>query len=161
MQAQKPLCKDDLAEQSNVSEKTVDRHEEKLKALGLLLIEDNKYRLSLSFSTKAERRSAVLPDLVTASDVWTVTLDVVDELLVSSLPADRYADPADPVGGVLWQPQTPLDLLDHADFGPWIALVVLLSGGELPSKESASAASMGPGPATIQQTLPIRSQQLR
>jgi len=157
LEAERPLCKGELAERSDVSKKTVDRYKEKLEALGLLLTEDNEYRLALSFPEKSERRNSVLPELVTRSDAWGATLDVVDELLVSSLPADRYADPNDPVGGVLWYPQEPLALLDHSEFGPWIELGVLLLGEELPSRESDLIASMGPGPAMIQKSLPIKS----
>lgn len=157
LEAERPLCKGELAERSDVSEKTVNRHEEELKALGLLLIEDGEYRLALSFPETDERRNPVLPELVTDSDVWTAILDVVDKLLVTTLPAERYADPDDPVGGVLWYPQDPFSLLDHAGFGPWVELAILLLGEELPNQEPDSIASMGPGPATIQEPLPIAS----
>jgi len=148
LKAREPLSKAELSDRSDKSEKTIGRHEDKLEALGLLEITDG-YRVELSFPEQAERRAPVVPETVVTGSL----LDVVDALLESTLPPARYADPDDPLGGLLWDPPNPGGILEDDDLGQWGELAVRLLDIEL-SDQGPSTVSMGPGPAVIQEPLP-------
>ncbi|UTF52788.1 helix-turn-helix domain-containing protein [Natronosalvus rutilus] len=138
LEADEPLSKTELAERADVSPKTVYNYREDLESLGLLLVTGDGYRLALSFSTSEERADPVLPSFADGS-----FLDAVDALLLESLPPDRYGDPSDPIGGVLFWPQDPWALLNHDEYGPWVWLAAKLTG-ETPPDEDDSDLLMGP-----------------
>ncbi|WP_312908532.1 HTH domain-containing protein [Natronosalvus caseinilyticus] len=138
LEADESISKMELADRADVSPKTVYNYRDDLESLGLLLVTDDGYRLALSFSTSKERADPVLPSFADGS-----FLEAVDELLIESLPPDRYGDPSDPIGGVLFWPQDPWALLDHEEYGPWIRLAAKLTGESSPSAEDSDLL-MGP-----------------
>ncbi|MFC7216542.1 helix-turn-helix domain-containing protein [Saliphagus sp. GCM10025334] len=138
LETDEPLSKTALAERAGVSPKTVYNYRGDLESLGLLLVTDDGYRLALSFSTSEERADPVLPSFADGS-----FLEAVDALLIESLPPDRYGDPSDPIGGVLFWPQDPWALLDHDEYGPWVRLAAKLTG-ESPPDDEDSDLLMGP-----------------
>ena len=85
--------------------------------LGLVSIDGNGWRLQLAFRTTEERRAGIVPDAINSAFV-----DAVSELLETFLPPDRYGDPDDPLGSVLFWPPDPSRLLEHATVGPWMRL---------------------------------------
>lgn len=149
LEADAPLSKQALADAAGVDPKTVYNHRPLLEGLGLLKVEDVGYRLSLSFTTGAERASPVYPAPVESDSIEIVRL--ADAVLVELLPPGRYGDPEDPAGGVLFEPADPLDLYDHEEFGPWIRLAAALDGVEW--EPAPAVLTMGPR-RIAQQPLP-------
>jgi len=77
-------------------------------------------------------------------------LDAADSLLGSILPPDRYGDPDDLLGSVLFWPPNPSRLLEHPIVGPWMRLAAALTATE-PTKDNQAVQI---GPPLEQQSLP-------
>jgi len=137
LQAIEPVSQAELAERADVSTQSIRNNRDALEALGIVSTERGAWRLNLSFRTTEERRSPVTPALVDS----TFT-EAVDALLTAVLPPSRYGDPEDPVGGVLFWPPDPWELVDHPDLEPWVKLAAALSGTENPVNETSI--SVGP-----------------
>jgi len=140
--AEKRLTQTALSERAGVSTESIRRHRDRLASLGLLDHGERGYRLSLSFRTREERRSPVTPDVVGGRFIMAV-----DSLLVDALPPERYADPEDPVGQVLFAPQDPWGIPEESDLSPWVDLAGALTGTDPPDRDVS--VSFGP---SIQQT---------
>lgn len=119
LRADRPLSKSELAEDADISNSSVGTYDDYLIALGLMAETEAGYRFALSF--RDERGDRVLPDIVEEA---ATLADIAARLLETHLPADRYGDPTDDVGGLLFWPPNPRPLLDHEDFGPWMAVAV-------------------------------------
>lgn len=142
---ERPVSQTELADLADVSARAIRDNRAALEGLDLVRITDEGYRLSLSFNTREERRDEVVPEAVRDN---TLLLDVVDSLLVRELPPDRYGDPDDPVGGVLFWPPDPWALAEIDDFEPWLRVAACLTGAEAPDRSDRTV-SMGP---SIEQT---------
>lgn len=129
-----------------------------LEAVTLLDVDEDGYRLTLSFAD--ERQTGVLPGLVTSS--VTSVSDVAYELLCATVEdVDRLAGPDDPVGECFYWPPDMATLCDRAeDVAPWIRLAANLLGEELeepepviatlgPSIEQAALADIGAGSGEV------------
>jgi len=135
--ATEPLPQAILAERADVATESVRRHRDRLEALGLLDREGTTYRLALSFRTTEERRQPVTPD---APDRF---VDAVGALLEVALPAERYADPGDPVAGTLFHPPDPWGVVNaSASLEPWVRLAAALTATDPPDR--AASVSVGP-----------------
>ncbi|ELY58842.1 hypothetical protein C492_11530 [Natronococcus jeotgali DSM 18795] len=139
--ADEPLSKTELAARADVTEKTIYNYREKLEALGLLVTNEDGYRLALSFATSAGRQNEMWPS--TLGDTFS---GAIDSLLVKTLPPDRYGDPEDPVGGLLFwtdEPPNPWELLEHAEYAPWAELARRLANSER-ARPAEQTVLMGP-----------------
>lgn len=149
LEADEPLTKAELAERADVSKKTVYNYRDRLEALGVLVVTDEGYRLALSFPTSEERETPVWPAFVDR----TFT-EAVDALLVDDLPASRYGDPDDPIGGLLFwngdEPPNPWALLEHDEYGPWAETARRLTNGE---RTEPAERSLLMGPEIKQQSI--------
>jgi hypothetical protein len=96
-------------------------------SLDLIRVDENGYRLALSFQTTTERRDPVVPTVLEESQTL---LDAVDSLLGMILPPNRYGDLDDPLGSVLFWPPDPSRLLEHPMVGPWMRLAAALTATE-------------------------------
>lgn len=137
LQATEPLSQAELADRAGVSTQSIRNNRDTLEALGIVSIERGAWRLNLSFRTTEERRSPVTPTLVDS----TFT-EAVDALLTAVLPPERYGDPEDPIGGTLFWPPDPWELVDHPDLEQWVRLAAQLTGTENPDNETSI--SVGP-----------------
>lgn len=148
LSADERLSQTALADAADVATRSVRRNRDRLEALGLVDVDGTGYRLALSFRTAEERRNPVTPD----APEWFV--DAVGELLATSLPVERYADPEDPVAGALFNPPDPWRVADEsARLEPWVRLAAALTGTERPDR----AASVSVGPPIEQTSLDAAS----
>ncbi len=131
LQATEPLSQVELADRADVSTQSIRNNRDALEALGIVSIERGAWRLNLSFRTTEERRNPVTPELV-----GSTFTEAVDALLTAILPPERYGDPEDPVGGVLFWPPDPWVLVDNSDLKPWVRLAARLTGTECPDSET-------------------------
>ncbi|ELY55607.1 hypothetical protein C491_15602 [Natronococcus amylolyticus DSM 10524] len=136
--AESRLSQRELAERADVSTRTVRNYRDRLEALDLISIDENGYRLTLSFQTTTERREPVAPAVLEESQTL---LDAADALLETILPPDRYGDPDDPLGNVLFWPPDPLRVLEHPMVGSWLRLAAALTATE--PTEGSRAVQMG------------------
>lgn len=148
LSASKPLSLDDLLERARISNRSFQRHHNRLFALDLLEETDRGYRCPVAFPESEKQQ--IERWLSTTSQSF---LEAVDALLLAELPPDRYGDPDDPLGGLLFEPQAPGDALEDSVIGPWAELVRRLSGTPLLDGQIPPI-SMGSGPSTRQQSLP-------
>ncbi|MFC6766420.1 HTH domain-containing protein [Natrinema soli] len=137
--AEHRLLQRELADRAGVSVRTVRNYRDRLEALDLIRVDENGYRLTLPFKTSAERREPVVPAIL--EGIQTL-LDTADAFLETILPLDRYGDPDDPLGGILFWPPDPLRLLEHSMVGPWLRLAVTLTATE--STRNNRTVQMGP-----------------
>ncbi|WP_226043427.1 helix-turn-helix domain-containing protein [Natrinema sp. DC36] len=145
-----PITQKELADRAGVRARTVRNHRNRLQGLGLLEITDDGYRLALSFRTPEERQSEVYPEIVATDEILIV--EAADAVLEDLLPPDRYGDPDDPAGGVLFWPPDPLQLLVMDDVGPWITAAAALDDVDA---ELVEPTTVTMGPTTLaQQPLP-------
>ncbi|WP_254768209.1 hypothetical protein [Salinilacihabitans rarus] len=146
--AEAPLTQRALADAAGVSTRSVRTHRHRLTSLGLVEATGAGLRLALPFAD--ERGDDVRPALLKGA----LLVDAVDALLVATLSPERYADPDDPLGGVLFDlpgdPADPWRLVDDADLGSWVALAGRLTAMDRPDAETAIAM----GPAIEQAPLP-------
>ncbi|EMA45907.1 HTH domain-containing protein, partial [Halobiforma nitratireducens] len=140
--ADDPLSKSELAERAGVSKKTVYNYREQLEPLGIMVVDEGGYRIGLSAPTSDGRESRTYPTAVGARFT-----EAVDAVLERRLPTDRYADPDDPIGGLLFwsdgDPPNPWALLDHPDYGPIARLARRLTNGQR-TRPAETAVLMGP-----------------
>ncbi|WP_339105905.1 HTH domain-containing protein [Haloterrigena salinisoli] len=129
----------ELADQANVSARTIRNYHGRLEALDLVRVDESGYRLALSFRTATERREPVVP---TGLEESQTLRNAADALLDILLPPDRYGDPDDPIGSVLFWPPDPIRLLDHPRVGLWLQLAAALTATG--STENNRAVQMGP-----------------
>nr|WP_273741365.1 winged helix-turn-helix domain-containing protein [Natrinema soli] len=123
------LSQRELADRADVSARAVRNYRDRLEALDLICIDEHGYRLTLSFQTPAERRTPVVPKF---SGNDQSLLDAADALLEMILPPERYGDPDDPLGSVLfWQPD-PYQLLEHPAVGAWLGVAAAFGGTAQP-----------------------------
>ncbi|MDG5821868.1 winged helix-turn-helix domain-containing protein [Natronococcus sp. A-GB7] len=144
LRANDRLSQRELADRAGVSTQSLRNNRDVLKAIGLVSIDGNGWRLQLSFRTTEERRAGIAPDVVS-----TTFIDAVSELLETRLPPQQYGDPEDPLGRTLFWPPNPWSLTDHPDIAPWIKLAARLTGTEQPGQETPIAV----GPPACQQSL--------
>lgn len=134
----------ELADHADVSTQSLRNNRNVLEALGLVSVDGNGWRLQLSFRTTEERRTGIVPDVV--GDTF---VDAVSKLLETRPPPERYGDPDDPVGGILFWPPDPWSLTDHTDTEPWTRLAAQLTGAERPDCKTLIAV----GPSICQQSI--------
>jgi len=132
LRANEPLSRDALADAAGVSERSIRNNQDALEALGIVSVDGRGWRLNLSFRTTEERRNQVVPEFV-----GSTFTEAVDALLTSILSPERYGDPEDPVGGVLFWPPDPWELVDHPDLEQWVRLAAQLTGTERPDNETS------------------------
>ena len=137
--AESRLSQRGLADRADVSTRTVRSYRDRLEALDLIRIDENGYRLALSFQTATERHDPVVPTVLEESQTL---LDAADALLETILPPDRYGDPNDLLESALFWPPTPSRLLEHPIVSQWIRLVATLTATE--SLEDDRTIQMGP-----------------
>lgn len=65
------------------------------------------------------------------------------------LPPERYGDPEDPIGGILFWPPDPWILLNHPDIESWTRLAAQLTGTEQLDRKTSIAV----GPPLCQQSI--------
>ncbi|WP_306055730.1 helix-turn-helix domain-containing protein [Natronococcus wangiae] len=144
--AENRLSQTELAERADVSARTIRNYRDRLEALDLIRVDENGYRLALSFQTATERRDPVVPTVLEENQTL---LDATNALLEAVLPPERYGDPDDPLGSVLFWPPDPSRLLDHPDVAPWVKLAAWLTGTERPDRKTSIAV----GPPICQQSI--------
>ena len=115
--AESRLSQRELADQADVSTRTIRNYRDRLEALDLIRVDENGYRLALSFQTATERHDPVVP---TVLEERQTLLDAADSLLGTILPPNRYGDPNDLLGSALFWPPNPSRLLEHPMVGPWM-----------------------------------------
>ncbi|MGQ3723397.1 helix-turn-helix domain-containing protein [Natrialba aegyptia] len=123
------LSQRELADRADVSTRAIRNYRNQLEALDLICIDKYGYRLALSFQTPAERRTSVVPKF---SGNDQSLLDVADALLEMILPPERYGDPDDPLGSVLFWPLDPYRLLEHPAVGVWLGVAAAFEGTAQP-----------------------------
>lgn len=111
------LSQRERSDRADVSARTVQNDRDRLEALDLLRVDENGFRLALSFQTAAERRDPVVPTVFEKSQTL---LDATDALLETILPPERYGDSDDSLGSVLFWPPDPLRLPEHSMVGSWL-----------------------------------------
>jgi hypothetical protein len=111
-----------LAEAAGVSTRTVRTHRESLAALSLVDVEEDGWRLALSFGDESERYGSdqVWPRFVEAE---MSLADGVSEVLAALLPPSEYADPGGNVYRALSFPAEPRSLTDDGRLEGWIEVV--------------------------------------
>ncbi|WP_339106289.1 hypothetical protein [Haloterrigena salinisoli] len=122
--AENRLSQRDLADRASVSARTIRNYRNWLEAFNLIQVDETGYRLALSFQTTSERRDSVVPTVLEENQTL---LDAADAFLETILPPERYGDPDDPLGSVLFWPPDPQRLLDHQRVGPWLRLAAALT----------------------------------
>ncbi|WP_226377566.1 winged helix-turn-helix transcriptional regulator [Haloterrigena turkmenica] len=137
--AENRLSQRDLADRADVSAQTIRNYRNRLEAFDLIRIDENGYRLALSFQTTSERRDPVIPTVLKENQTL---LDAADAFLETFLLPARYGDPDDPLGGVLFWPPDPSQLLAHPRVGPWLRLAAALTATGSPGNNRA--VQMGP-----------------
>ncbi|WP_249038844.1 winged helix-turn-helix transcriptional regulator [Haloterrigena salifodinae] len=137
--AENRLSQRDLADRAGVSARTIRNYRNRLEAFDLIRIDENGYRLALSFQTTSERHDPVVPTVLEENQTL---LDAADTFLESILPPARYGDPDDPLGGVLFWPPDPSRLLDHHRVGSWLRLAAALTATGSPGNNRV--VQMGP-----------------
>ncbi|ELY55613.1 hypothetical protein C491_15642 [Natronococcus amylolyticus DSM 10524] len=137
--AESRLSQRELADRADVSARTVRSYRDRLEALDLICVDENGYRLALSFQTATERHDPVVPTLLEENQTL---LDAADALLETILPPDRYGDPDDPLGNVLFWPPDPLRVLKHPMVGSWMRLAAALTARGV--NENNQTVQMGP-----------------
>ncbi|MDG5761827.1 hypothetical protein QA600_21115 [Natronococcus sp. A-GB1] len=133
------LSQREIADRAGVSTRSIRKYRDLLKALDLVTHTDDGYRLVLSFRDPVERRDPVTPAIVEEKQSL---LDATDAVLETMLPSDRYGNPDDAVGGTLFWPPGPFQLIDQPKVGPWIRVAAALAGAEYPVDNRTIA--MGP-----------------
>lgn len=153
LEATEPLTQTELAERADVSTQTIRNNRDALEAVDIVRVDGTEWRVALSFSTKEERRSGIVPALVSEGAVFR---DVLSEFLHQILPPERYGDPSDPVAGAVFHPPEPWVLLEHDELAGWVKLIARLTETEIPETEQGSAVTVGPQlqQQPIQQTSP-------
>jgi hypothetical protein len=145
--ADTPLVQSELAERADVSARSIRNHTERLAAFDFVRERDSGWRFALPLRGDREHDECgedILPWFVSAGDgeqeQTTFVRDVISEVIYDLLDSDRYADPADPVGGALFEPpgeriSTLREVWEWLD--PWISVVsVLLDAGDSIHTES-------------------------
>lgn len=143
LEADEPLAKGELADRAEVSKKTVYNYRTELETLGIITVDAGEYRCRLSFATPEGRAEPLWPTFVDR----TFT-EAIDALLVETLPAHRYGDPDDPIGGLLFwsdgDPPNPWALLENDKYRSWAEFARRLTGAEQ-TRPSEKRLLMGPG----------------
>ncbi|ADB63397.1 transcriptional regulator, LuxR family (plasmid) [Haloterrigena turkmenica DSM 5511] len=137
--AENRLSQCDLADRAGVSARTIRNYHNRLEAFDLIQVDETGYRLALSFQTTSERRDPVVP---TGLEETQTLLDTAAAFLETLLPPERYGDPDDPLGSVLFWPPDPQRLLDHHRVGSWLRLAAALTVTGPPGNNRA--VQMGP-----------------
>jgi hypothetical protein len=137
--AEDHLSQRELADRADVSTRTIRNYRDRLEALDLIRVDENGYRLALSFRTATERRYPVVPAVLAKNQML---LDAADALLETILAPDRYGDPNDPLGSALFWPPNPSRLLECPALGPWMRLAAALTAMDL--VENTQGIRMGP-----------------
>jgi hypothetical protein len=132
------LSQRELADRADLSTRTVRNYRDRLETLELIRVDENGYRLALSFQATTERHDPVVPTLLEESQTL---LDAADALLETILPPDRYGDPNDPLGGALFWPPDPSRLLELSMVSRWMQLAAVLTATEF--TEDNQAVRMG------------------
>jgi hypothetical protein len=101
------------------------REDTDFESLDLIRVDENGYRLTLAAT---ERRDPVVPPILEEN---RTLLDAADALLETILTPDRYGNPDDPLGSVLFWPPDPLRVLEHPMVGSWLRLAAALTATEL------------------------------
>ena len=136
--AESCLSQRELADRADLSTRTIRKYRDRLEALDLIRVDQNGYRLALSFQIATERRDSVIPTVLEESQTLP---DVADRLLETILPPSRYGDPDDPLGSALFWPLNLSRLLEHPMVSSWMRLAAALTATEF--TEDNRAVQMG------------------
>jgi hypothetical protein len=136
--AESRLSQRELADRADVSTRPVRNYRDQLEALDLIRVDENGSHLALSFQTTTERCDPVVPTLLEENQTL---LDIADALLETIFTSDRYGNPDDPLGSVLFWPPDPLRVLGYPIVGSWMRLAATLMATE--SIEDDRAVQMG------------------
>jgi hypothetical protein len=137
--AERRLSQRELANRADVSTRTVRNYRDRLEALDLIRVDENGYRLALSFQTATECHDPVVSIVLEESQTL---LDAADAFLRAILPPNRYGDPNDLLGSALFWPPDPSRLLEHPMVGPWMRLAAALTARGV--NENNQTVQMGP-----------------
>ncbi len=148
LSANEPVELDVLLERAGISERSLQRHRDRLSVVGLLEKTDSGYRCPLAFPESEKYHTEYWPS--TTSDSF---LEGIDALLLTELSPERYGDPTDPLGGLLFYPRNPGGAIEDTVVGPWAELIRRLTATPLLGRQPTTI-SMGSGPSTVQQPLP-------
>jgi len=133
--AEKPLTQAALADEAGVSTQSVRNHRDKLTALDIVHVEGTEWRLALSFAASDERQAGTWPSTAVGE---TRLRGTVDELLLQTLPPDRYGDPDDPVASAVHWPPDPWGLLDTDGYSEWLRLAGRLTNTPEPDTDAVT-----------------------
>ena len=102
--AESPLTQHEVADRAGVSARSVRHHTERLAAFDFVRETNAGWRFVLPFHTDDERGDSLLPWYAATADEQSETLlrDVLGEMIHNLLDSQRYANPNDPVAGVLF-----------------------------------------------------------
>lgn len=126
LEAEDVLAQHELVERAGISAQSFRNHRDELVDVGLLVALEDGWRVALPFSAaeaEAADRGAedVLDEAVPAFVLEEIATlgDVVWSIVEARLPAERLADPDDPIAGALldWPP----DYGELLDAWPWLA----------------------------------------
>lgn len=115
-----PTARRELADRENVLPRTIRTYRDRIEALDLVRVDERGSRLARSFQTATEHRDAVVPTFL---ENGQLLLDAADTLLLP----ERYGDPKDPLGSVLFWPPDTLQLLGYPTVGPWLRVAAVLT----------------------------------
>lgn len=146
----RPLTQSELADEADVSTRSLRRHTTVFEALDLVREVDDGYRFALPFATREARGEQILPEAVANEHarpddlLFEAALDLVGD-------AGRLGDPDDPLGEAFFWPQDYDAVGRHLPvLNPWIEVVLDLC--DQPDPEPPTVA-IGPEAETIQVSL--------
>jgi hypothetical protein len=93
--AESRLSQRELANRTEISTRTIRNYRDRLEALDLIRVDENGYRLALSFQTTTECRDPVVPAVLKERQTL---LDIADTLLETILPQIATATPTTHLG---------------------------------------------------------------
>lgn len=128
--AETPLVQSELAERADVSARSVRTHAERLAAFDFIRNTNDGWRFSLPFHIDEERGETILPWFVAPDRENEILVrDVLAEVVYDQLDTERYADPEDPIAGILFGDPGMVVPALQAAWGwldPWIESICVL-----------------------------------
>jgi hypothetical protein len=162
--AETPLTQSELAEQADVSARSIRTHTDRLAAFDFARETDAGWRFALPLRGDVEhdeRGENILPWFVATGDdeqdreceQETLVRDVISEAVSDLLDSERYGDADDPVGGALFGPpgeRIPALIEAWEWLDPWVSMVGTLVGQHVESgPPSTTTAIVGEPPEQV------------